>query len=168
VKTRKKTPASAANPRKEAERLAYFAGRWLHEGEMKSGAFGPGDSGGRFTYTETCQWFAGNFAIVGRSEGKTPEGLMNGLSVTTWDAGEKTYIYFETNSMGEIFLSRGKVRGNRWTWHNASKRIINGKAVRTRLTLRQASPDSATYKFEMGARGKQMKVVMEGRQTRLK
>jgi hypothetical protein len=47
-------------------------------------------------------------------------------------------------------------------------RIINGKAVRTRLTLRQVSPDSAIYNLEMGARGGPMKVVMEGRQTRLK
>jgi Protein of unknown function (DUF1579) len=167
VKT-KKAATRRTNPGREIERLAYFAGRWQHEGEMNAGAFGSGDSGGKFTYTESCEWFAGNFALVGRSKGKTPEGTMRGLNVVTWDPGEKTYVYFETNSMGELFLSRGSVRGNTWTWHNASKRIINGKAVRTRLTLRQVSADSATYKFEIGPRGQPMKVVMEGRQTRMK
>jgi Protein of unknown function (DUF1579) len=164
----KNVAAIGTNPKREIQRLAYFAGKWLHEGEMKPEAFGSGDSGGKFTYTESCEWFAGNFALIGRSEGKTPEGIMNGLSVTTWDPAERIYIYFETNSMGELFLSHGTVRGNIWTWHNASKRIVNGKAVRTRLILRQVPPDSATYQFEVGARGRPMRVVMEGRQTRIR
>jgi hypothetical protein len=166
VKTKK--TAGATSPGPEHQRLAYFVGRWVHEEEMKRGSFSLGDSGAKFGYAESCEWFAGKFAVVGRSEGKTPEGTMKGLSITTWDPAEKTYVYCETNSAGELFFSRGTVRGKTWTWNNASKRLVNGKPVRTRLTLKQVSPDSATYKFEMGARGKPMRVVMEGRQKRIK
>jgi hypothetical protein len=166
VKTKK--TAGATNPGPEHQRLAYFVGKWVHEGEIKPGSFGLGDSGGKFGYTESCEWFAGKFALVSRSEGKTHEGTVKGLSITTWDSAEKTYVYCETISAGELFFSRGTVRGNTWTWNNASKRLVKGKPVRTRLTLKQVSSDSATYKLEMGAHGKAMKLVMEGRQKRIK
>jgi Protein of unknown function (DUF1579) len=163
-----KKAAGAPKPGPEHQKLAYFVGKWAHHGEMKPGSFGSGDPGGKFAYRETCKWLEGRFALVGRSEGKTPEGTMKGLSIATWDPAGRTYTYFESNSVGELFFSRGSVRGKTWTWNNASKRIVNGKAVRTRLTLKQVSRDSATYKFEMGAPGKQMKIVMEGKQTRMK
>jgi len=45
---------------------------------------------------------------------------------------------------------------------------MNGKPVRARFTLKQVSPDSASYKFEMGAADEPMKLVMEGKQTRVR
>jgi len=45
---------------------------------------------------------------------------------------------------------------------------MNGKPVRARFTLKQVSLDSAAYKFEMGAPGEPMKLVMDGKQTRMK
>jgi len=68
--------------------------------------------------------------------------------------------------MGEIVFSRGTVQGDTWTWNNESK--MNGKPVRARFTLKQVSPDSASYKFEMGAADEPMKLVMEGKQTRVR
>jgi hypothetical protein len=102
VKTKK--AAGATNPGPEQQRLAYFVGRWVHGGEMKPGSFSLGDSGGKFEYAESFEWFAGKFALVGRSEGKTPEGTVKGLSITTWDAAEKTYVYFETKLGGRTIL----------------------------------------------------------------
>jgi hypothetical protein len=55
-----------------------------------------------------------------------------------------------------------------WTWNNESKRLMNGKAVRARLTLKQVSPDSVAYKFEMGAPDEPMKLVTDGKQTRMR
>jgi hypothetical protein len=160
----KKKAAGPPEPSPAHRKLDYFAGKWRHEGEIKPSPYGPG---GKFTYTETCEWFAGGFALVSRSEGEVPEGTMKGLSILGWDPAEKSYAYFEINSTGEVLHSRGTVRGKIWTSQNASKRLLNGKPVRTRMTLTQVSRDLATYKFEMAAPGQPMRPVMTGKQTRI-
>ena len=156
-------PSGPPKPGPEHQKLAYFAGKWSSQGDMKPGPFGPG---GKVTFTETCDWFDGNFALVCHSDGKMQDLSHKGLSVMGWDPAEKTYTYFATNSMGEIVFSRGTVQGDTWTWNNESK--MNGKPVRARFTLKQVSPDSASYKFEMGGADEPMKLVMEGKQTRVK
>jgi hypothetical protein len=156
-------PSGPPKPGPEHQKLAYFAGKWASEGEMKPGPSGPG---GKFTFAENCEWFASGLALVCHSEGKMQEGTVKGLSVMGYDPEEKTYIYFETNSMGENVFSRGTVEGDTWTWTNESK--MGGKPVHARFTLKQVSADSATYKFEMGSGTEPLKVVMEGKQTRVK
>ncbi len=156
-------PSGPPKPGPEHQKLAYFAGKWASEGETKPSPFGPG---GKFTFTETCEWYAGGFAIVCHSEGKMPEGTVKGLSILGYDPGEKTYVYFETSSMGENIFSRGTVEGNTWTWANEIK--MGGKPTRVRYTMKQESADSATYKLEMGPGDEPLKLVMEGRQTRIK
>jgi len=37
-----------------------------------------------------------------------------------------------------------------------------------RFTLKQVSPDVATYKFEMGPPGEPLKLMMDGKQTRVR
>ena len=156
-------PSGPPKPGPEHEKLAYFVGKWVSEGDTKPSAFGPG---GKFTFTESCGWFTANFALVCNSEVTMPEGTVKGLSVMGYDAGEKTYVYFETNSSGENVFSRGTVEGDTWTWTNESK--MNGKLIRARYTLKQLSADSAAYKFEMGTGDEPLKLVMEGKQTRQK
>jgi len=156
-------PAGPPQPGPEHKKLAYFAGKWTSEGETKPGPFGPG---GKFTFTETCEWFTGGFALVCHSEGKFGEATVKGLSVMGYDPSEKTYTYFETNTMGENFFSRGNVEGDTWTWHNEGK--MNDKPVRARFTLKQVSADSSTYKFEMASGDAPFTLVMEGKQTRAK
>lgn len=82
-----------------------------------------------------------------------------------WDPATKTYTYFSTNSWGQGTFSRGTVEGDTWTWNNETK--MNGKPVVVRFTLKQVSPDVATYKFEMGAPGEPLKLMMDGKQTRV-
>jgi len=156
-------PSGPPKPGPEHKKLAYFAGKWTSEGEMKPSPFGPA---GKFSFTETCEWFAGGFALVCHSEGKMQENATKSLSIMGYDPEEKTYVYFETNSMGENVFSRGTVRGNTWTWTNESK--MQGKPVRMRFTLKQEPPDSATYKFEMASGNEPFKLVMEGKETRVK
>ena len=160
---RGQAPSGPPKPGPQHKKLAYFAGKWVSEGETKPGPFGPG---GKFTFSENCEWFSSGFALVCHSEGKMPEGTVKGLSVLGYDPEEKTYIYFETNSMGENIFSRGVVEGDTWTWNTESK--MGGKPVHMRFTLKQVSADSATYKFEMGSDNEPLKVVMEGKQTRVK
>ena len=156
-------PSGPPKPGPEHQKLAYFAGKWASEGETKASAFGPA---GKFTGSETCEWFDGNFALICRSEGKFGDTTFKGLSVMGYDAAEKTYVYFETNTFGETVFSRGSVAGDTWTWNNTS--TMNGKPVHARFTLKQASPDSATYKFEMASGDAPLAVIMEGKQTRQK
>jgi hypothetical protein len=155
-------PAGPPKAGPEHQRLAYFAGKWDIDGDMKPSTFGPG---GKLTYKQNCDWFEGNFAIVCHSEGTTPTGSIKGVSIMGWDPAAKTYTYFSTNSWGQGTFSRGTVEGDTWTWNNETK--INGKPMVVRFTLKQVSPDVATYKFEMGAPGEPLKLMMDGKQTRV-
>ena len=157
-------PSGPPKPGPEHQKLAYFAGKWTLDGESKASEFGPA---GKFTGWQTCEWFDGNFALVCHSGGKFGESTFKGLSVMGYDLGQKTYTYFETNSLGEIVISRGSVAGDTWTWNNEGT-TMNGKPVRARFMLKQASADSATYKFEMGSGDGPLAQVMEGKQTRQK
>lgn len=156
-------PAGPPKPGPEHQKLAYFAGNWQFETDMKPSPFGPG---GKFVYTQTCEWFDGNFALVCHADGKTQSGVIKTLSIMGWDPSAKTYVYFETNTMGQNLFSRGTVEGDTWTWNNEFK--MNGKPVVGRFTLKQVSPDACTYKFEMPGSDETMKLMMEGKQTRLK
>jgi hypothetical protein len=150
-------------PGPEHAKLAYFAGKWIAEGEMKPSFYGPG---GKFTSTETCEWFSGNFALVCNSEGQMFGSTVKGLSVLSYDPGEKTYVYFETNSMGENTFSRGTVDGDIWTWTGENK--MDGKTIHSRFTLKRLSDDSYSYKFEAAAGSEPLALVMEGKETRQK
>lgn len=156
-------PAGPPKPGPEHQKLAYFAGKWDAEGDMKPSTFG---LGGKFTYTQTCEWFDGNFALVCHSDGTLQTESVKGFSIMGWDLAAKTYTYFSTNNWGQDSFSRGTIEGDTWTWNNESK--VNGKPVIFRFTLKQVSPDVATYKFEMGAAGEPFKLMMDGTQTRVK
>ena len=72
-------PAGSPKPGPEHQKMAYFAGKWSAEGEMKPSTFGPG---GKFTYTQNCNWFNGNFALVCHSDGSSVNEIIenNGLA----------------------------------------------------------------------------------------
>jgi len=160
---RAQAPPEAPKPGPEEQKLAYFVGKWVSEAEMKPSAFGPG---GKVNFTETCEWFAGNFSLVCHSEAAMPGTTIKGLSVMGYDSGDKAYVYFETNSMGQNTFSRGTVDGDTWTWTGDSK--MNGQPTHSRFTLKRVTDDSATFKFEIGAGSEPMAVIMEGKQTRQK
>jgi hypothetical protein len=156
-------PSEAPKPGPEEQKLAFFVGKWVSDADMKPSAFGPG---GKVNFTETCEWFAGNFSLVCHSEAAMFGTTIKGLSVMGYDGGDKTYVYFETNSMGQNTFSRGTVDGDTWTWTGDSK--MNGQTMHSRFMLKRVTDDSATFKFEMGAESGPMSLIMEGKQTRQK
>ena len=156
-------PSGPPKPGPEHQKLAFFVGKWNTGGESKPSAFGPG---GKYTANETCEWFNGGFAVVCHSSGKFGEQAIKGLTVTSYDPAEKTYVFFETNSVGENVFARGTLDGDTWTWNNQG--TSDGKPWKARFTLKQASADSATYKFEMAGGDDPLTLVMEGKQTRQK
>jgi len=150
-------------PGPEHAKLAFFVGKWVAEGDLRPSSYGPG---GKFTYTENCEWLSGNFALVCHSEGQMLGTTIKGLSVMSYDPGEKSYIYFESNNMGENTYSRGTVDGDTWTW--TSENQMGGKTIHSRFTLKRLTDDSASYKYEMGAGSDPLALIMEGKQTRQK
>jgi len=156
-------PALVPKPGPEHEKLAYFVGKWVSEAEVKPSPFGPG---GKFTYTESCDWLPGKFAILCRAEGNMLGGEYRGLSVMSYDTAAKAYVYYETNNWGENVYSHGSVDGDTWTWNNESQ--MNGKTVRGRFILKRVSNDSATFSFDMGLGSDPLANIMQGKQTRQK
>ena len=160
---RAQVPSEPPRPGPEQQKLAYFVGKWISEGEMKPSAFGPG---GKISFTQTCEWFAGNFSLICHTEASMFGSVIKGLSIMSYDMGERNYVYFETNSMGENNFSRGAVDGDTWTWTGETK--MNGQPIRSRFTLKRVSDDSATYKFEMAPSSDPLVLIMDGKQTRQK
>jgi hypothetical protein len=155
-------PAGPPKPGPEHKRLAHFVGKWTSEGDMKESPFGPG---GKFTFTENCYWFSGRFQVVCNSDGQGPMGNVKGIAIMGYDPEEKSYTYYEANSVGEAGLSRGTVNGNVWTWTYEAK--MRGKPTKSRFTLTQESADSQSFRYEMSVDNGPMQVVMEGKSTRV-
>lgn len=155
-------PSGQPKPGPDQQKLAFFVGKWKSEGDLKPSAFGPG---GKYSGTETCEWIAGHFGVLCRSQGTMPMGAVNGVSMIGYDAGEKTYIYTEINTLGETTISRGTVDGETWNWTNDAK--MGGKLMHQHFTMKVVSPDTATYKFEMAEGDGPFSLVMEGKQTRI-
>jgi len=154
---RAQTPERPPKHGAEHEKLAYFLGKWDYEEDVKTTAY---SRRGKYVYTESCEWLAGEFAIVCKSyyQGGAPRGL----SIMGYDLREKTYTYFQTYSNGEGGFQRGTINGDIWTWIDDSK-VLHG-----RFTEKTVSPDMATYTYEM-ARGSEPWIqVTEGKQTRQK
>jgi len=156
-------PSGPPKPGPEHEKLAYFVGKWASEGELKPSAFGPG---GKFAITETCDWLPGKFALQCNSDGNISGMPVKGTSIMSYDSAKSTYVYFESNSMGENNYSQGSVNGDTWTW--TSENAMYGTTVRTRFTLKQVPPDSASFKFELATGSDPLTLMMEGKQTRQK
>jgi len=163
VMVRAQAPSGPPKPGPEYEKLAYFVGKWSTEGEAKPTSFGPG---GKYTATETCDWFTGKFAVVCHTEGIMMGGAYKDMNILSYDSYQKTYVFFETNNWGENVFSRGSFNGDTWTWTNDTP--MGDKVMHGRFTMKQTSPDAATYTFEMASGSDPMTLVMEGKQTRQK
>ncbi len=156
-------PPQAPKPGPEHKRLGYFAGHWTAEGEMKPSPFGPG---GKFTSKDHNEWMPGGFFVVSHSEWKGPMGEGTELAVMGYSSGEKVYTYHAFNSMGEAVDSKGTVDGDTWTWTSDEK--MGGKRMKGRFTIKELSPASYTFKFEMAPEGGEWSTLMEGKATKVK
>lgn len=154
--------AVAPKPGPEQKRIAYFAGRWNYDGAVKQSGMGPG---GKIKTSETCEWFAGGFHLICRSEGTGPRGAGKGESTMGYDPAEKSYTYHAINSLGDGFFVRGNVKGPVWTWTNEGK--VDGKPMKFRATITEQSPSAYTFKLETSSEGNGWEVVEEGRSTKV-
>lgn len=155
------TPPAAPKPGPEQKTLAYFAGKWTTEAEMKPGPFGPG---GKMTSQDNCEWFTGGFQLVCRGQGKGPMGPLSSLGIITYSQPDKMYTYYgiDNNGMGE--LSKGTKSGNTWTF--TSKSQMDGQAFHSRYTMVESSPTSYTFKWDTSPDGTKWSTMMEGKATK--
>lgn len=155
-------PAGLPTPGPEHDKLASFVGKWAAEADFKPNET---SSGGKSSWTETCEWFEGNYALICHSEGEFGGRPLREVSVMAYGAAEKSYVYFETNSRDQSDLWRGKVEGDTWTW--SEKGMTRGKPTQMRFTQR-LSTNSMSFRLEEGVGDAPFEVVMEGKQIREK
>jgi hypothetical protein len=149
-------------PTPEHQRLRYFLGEWKSEGTMKASPWGPG---GKFTSTDRNTTL-GDFFVVLHSEGTSPMGAMKEVAVMGYDAKEKVYTYDGFSNMGEHDVSKGTISGNTWTW--LSEQEMGGKKIKGRFILKEVSPTSYTFSYDMSTDGGAWTNVMEGKATKVK
>ena len=156
--------AQAPKPGPEHQRLGYFVGKWNVEGDVKPGPMGPG---GKMKSTDTCEWFEGQFSVICRSEGTSPAGQSKSMGILGYNAEEKVYTYYgiDNSNMNMATIPRGTVRGNTWAYTDES--TYGGTKVKSRVTIKELSPSSYTFRMEMeGPDGKWMPMV-ETRNTKV-
>ncbi len=135
-------------PGPEHKAISAFAGRWNFEGKAEAGPMGPG---GPVTFTETCEMFEGGFALVCRSEGKSPMGPTKALSIMTYDTQKKAYTYYAVDSGFPPFMATGKNAKNAWNWETETK--MGDQTMKTAVTVTLTSPTSQTFEMKMSMDG---------------
>jgi hypothetical protein len=153
----------ASKPGPEHARLGYFVGKWNAEGELKPGPMGPG---GKFTTSDTCEWFEGKYSVVCRSEGKMPMGPSKSIGILGYNTEEKVYTYYgvDNTNMTMASVPRGTLKGDTWTYTDEG--TMGGQKMKTRVVIKELSPTSYTFKMDMqGPDGKWMP-VMESKNTK--
>ena len=154
-------PSGPPSPGPEHKRLGYFLGKWVIEGEDKPGPWGPG---GKFTSTETTEWFPGGFFLVTQADMKTPMGPAKSRSMMGYNKEEKSYTFHMIDSMGTEVSARGQLSGNTWIWTNEMK--MGGQNHKGRFTIKEESPTSYTMKLEFSTNGGPYVVVSEAKATK--
>jgi hypothetical protein len=150
-------------PGPEHQKLAYFAGRWTEVGDMKPGPMGPG---GKVTSSSTCDWFPGGFHLVCHSDGTSAMGPVHGLGILGYESERKRYTYYGIDNSGFGGPAYGQLAGDTWNWEGES--LMGGQPVKSRYTIKQLTPDSYSWKYEMSFAGGAWTTVVEGTDTRAK
>jgi hypothetical protein len=157
--------AQAPKPGPEHQRLGYFVGRWTTEGDVQPGPMGPG---GKVASTEDCEWFEGGFAVVCRSDGKTPMGPSKSIGILGYSPEEKVYTYYAVDNSGMTMagVPHGTVQGDTWTYNDES--MMGGKKVKGRVTIKELSPTSYSFKMEFQGPDGNWTPAVEARSTKVK
>jgi uncharacterized protein DUF1579 len=145
-------------PGPEVAKLSTFLGTWKGKADVKASPFGPA---GKMTWTETCDWFEGGFQVVCKSTAETPQGKRQSMSILRWDTEADAYEYFSIDSGGASHMAEGSVTSG-GTWTFGSESMMEKQIVRSRYTLRNPSPTTKTFTFEIQREHGGWTVVSEG------
>jgi hypothetical protein len=128
-------------PGPEQKRLAYFIGSWTEKGISTM----PGMAG-EVSSTGKWEWMPGGFFIVAHSENKSAMGPYKAMALMGYDPDGKTYTYHEFDSVGGTVTAKGTNDGDTWNW--TSDMMMEGKPMKTRVTIKEISPTKYTFKLE--------------------
>lgn len=158
-------PPAPPQPGPAQQKLAFFAGRWKSEGEIKAGPMGPG---GKTSGTNVCEWFQGGFHLMCRSEGTSPMGAMKSIGILGYDTDRQRYTYYgiDNTGMGAGDMAYGQVSGDTWSWEMET--MMGGQSVKQRYVAKQLSPDSYSWEFSVSMAGGPWTVAGTGTETRVK
>jgi Protein of unknown function (DUF1579) len=148
-------------PGPEHKKLAYFAGTWKTEAEMKAM---PPFPGGKMTGTDRVEVFPGGFFVVNHSTVQGPMGPLEELEVMGYDSKEKVYTYDGYNSYGEHETYKGTVDGDTWTWTGDSD--FGGTTMKGRFVAKVISPTAYNFRFDFSPDGTSWTNIMEGKATK--
>ena len=156
-------PPGPPKPGPEHKRLGDFVGKWSVEGDMKPGPMGPG---GKMSWTDTCAWFEGGFAVVCHSDGKSPMGPMKSIGIMGYTSEEKVYTYYGVDNSGMVMASvpHGTVQGNTWTYNDEG--VMGGQKMKTRVTIKEESPTAYTFSMDMQGPDGKWAPMMEAKATK--
>lgn len=152
-------------PGPENRRLGYFVGTWSTEGEMMPNPFMPA---GKFTSNDTCEWFEGGFAVVCHNKGKGPVGPTKGIGIIGYNAAAKVYTYYglDNTPMAMISIPQGTVKNGTWTYNDEAQ--MGDTTMTSRYIIKELSPDSYTFKWEMLGEDGAWTSLVKGKSTRVK
>jgi hypothetical protein len=153
----------ATKPGPEQQRLGYFVGKWKAEGELKPGPMGPG---GKFTSTDSCEWFEGKYSVVCHSEGKMPAGPSKSIGILGYSAEEKAYTYYgvDNTNMTMASIPKGTLQGNTWTYTDEG--MMGGQKMKSRVVIKELSPTSYSFTMDMQGPDGKWATVMESKNTK--
>ncbi len=153
---------AAQGPGPEHLKLGFFVGRWKYEGETKTGPLGPG---GKSTGTETCEWFAGKFFVVCRSEWVTSSDVSRQMGIVGYSAERKHYSFYDIDDgQGEPAQGWGEFADSTWTWEEGQP--VDGQVAKQRYTLKEISGDSFAFREEVAVGTQSWILVETGTATR--
>jgi hypothetical protein len=159
-------PPAPAKPGPEHQRLGYFVGTWTGEGDVKPSPMGPG---GKMSGKDTCEWYDGRFAVICRSESKSPMGASKSIGILSYSPEEKVYTYYATDSSGMMTMTsvpKGTVKGDTWTYLDEG--LMGGQKVKSRVTIKELSPKSYTFTMELQGPDGKWAPMMQSTLTKVK
>src|SRR5688500_9895070 len=135
----------APAPGPEHKKLGFFVGKWSVEGELKPGPMGPG---GKYTASDTCEWFEGGYSVICRSEGKLPTGPAKSIGILGYNTEEKVYTYYgvDNSAMTMASVPKGTRQGDTWTDTDAG--TMGGQKIKSRVVIKEVSPTEYTCKMD--------------------
>ena len=123
--------------------------------------------GGKITTTDDCQWFEGKFSVICRTEGTTPNGPTRSIGILGYSSEEKVYTYYGVDNSGMTMSSvpKGTIQGDTWTYTDES--TMGGQKVKSRVTIKEVSPKSYTFRMEFQGPDGKWVPAMESTNTKV-
>jgi hypothetical protein len=135
-------------PSPEQKKLGFWIGTWEIEAEGKETPLWPA---GEYNASMTAEWFEGKFHVICRYQWSGAWGDYSELNINGYDPGIGEYFNYAIDGHGSGFVFRGSAKDNVWTYMTDMK--FEGKAIKLRWTVVDASPGLITWKSEISIEG---------------